>query len=288
VLVAPLDAVSEPGNPKRVAETHEVINLPSMTALSLLRYHPKAHSASSKELLVFADPVFERDDPRMDAGARNRLARPVNRVESENVVFYRGAAKEVQLPRLVGTRREAMSIAKIAGNKEAELFLGFDANRERATSQEIERYRIIHFATHSIFDDQNPESSSVVLSLFDARGFAQDGYLRLRDIYNLRLSAELVVLSACDTALGKDIKGEGIVGLTRGFMYAGVPHIVATLWKVDDEPTSEFMKQFYESLLQKHLSASASLREAQMVMSKKKQWHSPYNWGAFVIEGDWR
>jgi CHAT domain-containing protein len=144
-----------------------------------------------------------------------------------------------------------------------------------------ESYRFIHFATHSVFDDEHPESSGVVLSLFDQNGSPEDGYLRLKDIYNLKLSADLVVLSPCNTALGRDIKGEGIEGITRGFMYAGASRVAATLWSVDDEATSEFMKWFYIGILQKHLSPSASLREAQMEIRKLRRWNSRTTGGIY-------
>jgi CHAT domain-containing protein len=170
---------------------------------------------------------------------------------------------------------------------EAEVLLGFDASRDAAIGPGIGKYRFVHFATHSVVDDEHPESSGVILSLFKKDGSPEDGYLRLRDIYSLKLAADVVVLSACDTALGENIKGEGIVGLTRGFMYAGAPRVVATLWRVDDEVTSFFMKQFYKGILQEHESPVASLRAAQLELRKQARWRSPYYWGAFVIEGEW-
>ncbi|PYU88813.1 MAG: hypothetical protein DMG08_23885, partial [Acidobacteria bacterium] len=133
-----------------------------------------------------------------------------------------------------------------------------------------------------------PELSGLVLSLVDEKGNPQDGFLRLRDIYNLKLSAELVVLSACDTALGKDVKGEGLVGIVRGFMYAGAPRVVASLWKVDDDATAELMKQFYQRIFQGGLAPAAALREAQIAMWQQKQWRSPYYWAAFVLQGEWK
>jgi CHAT domain-containing protein len=128
-----------------------------------------------------------------------------------------------------------------------------------------------------------------VLSLVDKEGRQQDGFLRLQEIYNMNLPAELVVLSACQTALGKDIRGEGLVGLTRGFMYAGAARVMASLWKIEDRGTAELMKEFYKGMLgPKGLKASAALREAQLALWKQKRWESPYYWGAFVLQGEWK
>jgi CHAT domain-containing protein len=164
----------------------------------------------------------------------------------------------------------------------------FLASRATATSSALAEYRIIHFATHGLLNSRHPELSGIVLSLVNERGVQQDGFLRLQDVYNLKLPVELVVLSACQTALGKEIRGEGLVGLTRGFMYAGAPRVVASLWKVDDKATAELMKLFYGGMLgEKHLRPSEALRAAQVTMCKQKKWQAPYYWAAFVLQGEW-
>jgi len=127
-----------------------------------------------------------------------------------------------------------------------------------------------------------------VLSLVDEQGRPQNGFLRLYDIYNLKLNADLVVLSACQTALGKEIKGEGLVGLTRGFMYAGAPRVVATLWRIDDRATADMMRRFYEAMLKDGLRRSAALRAAQLSMLRDRRWHSAHFWAPFTIQGEWR
>jgi CHAT domain-containing protein len=167
--------------------------------------------------------------------------------------------------------------------------LDFDANRTTATSAELGQYGIVHFATHAILDSVHPELSGVVLSLVDAWGRPQDGFLRLHEIFNLKLPVNLVVLSACQTALGQDISGEGLVGLTRGFMYAGAPRVVASLWKVDDRATSELMTRFYAGMLgSQHLPAAAALRAAQLSLMNQVPWRDPYYWAAFVLQGEWK
>jgi CHAT domain-containing protein len=166
--------------------------------------------------------------------------------------------------------------------------VGFEANRRRATSPELGQYRIVHFATHGLLNTEHPELSSLVLSLFDEQGNPQDGFLRLHDIYNLNLPADLVVLSACNTGLGKEVRGEGLVGIVRGFMYAGAARVVASLWKVDDEATAELMKRFYRHMLEDDMPAAAALRAAQVELRQHKRWHSPYFWAGFVLQGEWR
>jgi CHAT domain-containing protein len=128
-----------------------------------------------------------------------------------------------------------------------------------------------------------------MLSLVDEKGKPQDGFLRLHEIFNLKLPADLIVLSACQTALGKEIRGEGLVGLTRGFMYAGASRVTASLWAVDDKATSELMKLFYQNMLgEKKLRPATALREAQITMWKTKRWNAPFYWSAFTIQGEWR
>jgi CHAT domain-containing protein len=146
----------------------------------------------------------------------------------------------------------------------------------------------VHFATHGYIDSERPDLSAVVLSLVDKNGDPQDGFLRAHDIYNLNLPAELVVLSACQTGLGKEVKGEGLVGLTRGFMYAGARRLVVSLWNVNDKATAELMRRFYRGMLLQKLTPAAALRQAQTQMSHHPRWSSPYYWAAFVLQGEWK
>jgi CHAT domain-containing protein len=146
---------------------------------------------------------------------------------------------------------------------------GFDASRAMATSSGLSQYRIVHFATHGVLNDQHPGLSGLIFSLVDEQGRSQDGFLRLHDIYNLNLPADLVVLSACNTGLGKEVRGEGLVGIVRGFMYAGAARVVASLWKVDDEATAELMKRFYQQMLQEGKTPAAALRAAQIGMADR-------------------
>jgi CHAT domain-containing protein len=190
--------------------------------------------------------------------------------------------------RLRFSRQEADVVAALSPADERLTATDFAANRATAISPELGRYRIVHFATHGLLNNAHPELSGIVLSLVDEDGRPQDGFLRLHDIYNLRLGADLVVLSACRTALGREIRGEGLVGLTRGFMYAGVPRVLASLWNVDDRATAELMKQLYLGVLKEGKSPAAALRAAQVSMWKTRRWQAPYYWAAFVMQGEWR
>lgn len=190
--------------------------------------------------------------------------------------------------RLALSRREAEQITSLASDGTPLKALDFAANRMTAISKELGEYRILHFATHSLLNNQHPELSGIVLSLVDEKGHGQDGFLRLYEIYNLKLNADMVVLSACQTALGKEVKGEGLVGLTRGFMYAGVPRVVASLWKVSDKATSELMKRFYQQMLKGGMRPSAALRAAQVSMFQERPWRPAYYWAGFVLQGEWQ
>jgi CHAT domain-containing protein len=191
------------------------------------------------------------------------------------------------LPRLPFTRREAAAIASLTAPAQRIEAVDFDANKEAVLTQDFSQYRYIHFATHGFLNTTHPELSGIVLSTIDEEGKDQDGFLRSYEIYNLKLPAELVVLSGCRTGLGKEIRGEGLIGLTRSFMYAGASRVLVSLWDVNDEATAEFMSRFYKAMLSKEaLSPAAALRVTQASMAKDKRWSSPYYWAAFVLQGE--
>jgi CHAT domain-containing protein len=182
--------------------------------------------------------------------------------------------------------REANRIFELCRSQRCLKALGFDANRALATSLQMSGYRYVHFATHALTDDDHPELSGIVLSLVDRAGVEQNGFLRVQDLYGLRLRADLVVLSACDTAVGKQVSGEGLLSVARGFFYAGAARVMATLWRVDDTATATFMALFYEALLgEAHPSPAAALRAAQTAMRAQQRWSDPYYWSGFVLQG---
>ncbi len=194
----------------------------------------------------------------------------------------------VLFDRLPYTQTEAQQILSLIPVNQRLQESGFSANKETSTSGQLSQYRFIHFATHGLLNSQNPQLSGLVLSLVEPSGKSTNGFLRLYDIFNLNLPAELVVLSACQTGLGKEIKGEGIIGLTRGFMYAGATRVLVSLWSVDDQATSVLMVNFYQGMLKNKLSPAEALRQAQIALQKNPDWSSPYYWAAFTLQGEWR
>jgi CHAT domain-containing protein/Tfp pilus assembly protein PilF len=277
-----------PAEPTPLIVEHEVINLPSASILAVLRRDAAGRKPADKAVAVLADPVFNGGDPRVAYPVKSRRKPDVSPTAIADV---KRSATESGLPDLVRlrfSRQEAEQIARLATDEMKLKALDFSASRELATSPDLGQYRIIHFATHGLINNQHPELSGIVLSLVDQQGRPLNGFLRLYDIYNLKLQSDLVVLSACQTALGKEIKGEGLVGLTRGFMYAGAERVVASLWQVDDRASAELMGRFYEPMLRGRLRPAAALRAAQVAMMKERRWQSPRYWAAFTLQGEWK
>jgi CHAT domain-containing protein len=262
---------------------HEIVHLPSASALAVLRREMAGRQPAAKAVAVLADPVFSADDTRVKLGGKALSGEEIPSDLTRAVSDVGG-----ELRRLLMTRDEAETILSVTPRNGGIAALDFRANRAMATGGELGYYRIVHFATHGLLNSEHPELSGLVLSLVDEQGRPQDGFLRMHEIFNLRLPAELVVLSACQTGLGKEIKGEGLVGLTRGFMYAGAARVVASLWEVNDVATAELMKRFYRHMLQDGMRPAAALRAAQIEMWKKPQWQAPFYWGGFILQGEWK
>ncbi|MCT7948311.1 CHAT domain-containing protein [Ancylothrix sp. C2] len=286
VPFAALPIPSNPANPLLVQ--NEIVTLPSASTIAIQRRLFENRTPAAKTLAVIADPVFNLNDSRLANRQQEKPETEVNSAltrASRNLGLGEGG---VVFDRLKFTRTEAEKILALVPEDSRLQALDFKASREIATSPNLEQYQIVHLATHGLLDPVNPELSGVVLSLYDENGKIRDGFLRLQDIFNLNLPAELVVLSACETGLGENVKGEGLVGLTRGFMYAGAKRVVVSLWSVNDVATSELMAKFYQKMLQKKQNPATALREAQLEMWKSENWRSPYYWAAFTVQGDWR
>jgi CHAT domain-containing protein/Tfp pilus assembly protein PilF len=269
---------------------HEVVSLPSASVLSVLRREMSNRQRAPEALAVLADAVFQSDDARLaPARGKAHAAATDNQTTTQGALMRSaGDVGLLDFPRLPFSRREADAIVAKAGEPRTLKALDFNASRETVLNTKLDQYRIIHFATHAILNSRQPTLSGIVLSLYDREGRPIDGFVRAHEIYNLKLNAELVVLSACRTALGRDIKGEGLVGLTRGFMYAGTPSVVASLWDVKDEATAELMSRFYERMFKYRERPAAALREAQVSLWKEKRWTAPYYWAGFVLQGEWK
>lgn len=279
---------------KPLIEDHEIINLPSASTLAVIRNEVKGRNRAPKSVIVLADPVFTKDDERVKPGREKDNQAPV-RGESIDPRQLVKAAEDtgvasdgLNVPRLPGTRQEAEQIVAMVPSSEARLALDFAASRDTATSAELGQYRYVHFSTHGLLDSVHPELSGLVLSLVNERGETQDGFLRAHEIFNLKLSPEAAVLSACQTGMGTNIRGEGLVSLTRGFMYAGAPRVVVSLWGVSDLGTTELMVRLYHGMLKEGMRPAAALRAAQISLMNDKRWASPYYWAPFTLHGEWR
>jgi CHAT domain-containing protein/Tfp pilus assembly protein PilF len=295
-LPAPEDKKPLAGDYEPLIAKHEVATIPSASVLSIIRRETAGRQRVAKSVAVLADPVFEASDPRLESvkngnsSGETPAAPAADREHSELTRAIRAmnfSDARAGFTRLPFSRQEAESIIALTPKETGLKATDFNASRALALSRQLSQYRILHFATHGLLNSERPELSGLFFSLVDQEGKPQDGFLRLHEIYNLQLNADLVVLSACETGLGKEIKGEGLIGLTRGFMYSGAPRVVASLWNVDDLATAELMKLFYQRMLKDGLPAGAALRAAQLELSGQKRWASPYFWAGFVLHGEW-
>ncbi|MEG4544280.1 CHAT domain-containing protein, partial [Microcoleus sp. Aus8_D2] len=267
---------------------HEIITLPSASTLAILRQNYADRKPPNQTLAILADPVFSQNDERVKGQI---IPANTEKLESNNLGLNRSLrSSSMAWPpkRLPFTRDEAKIIFALVPTASGVQSLDFAASRATATDRNLANYQIVHFATHGMANSENPELSGILMSMVDDKGNPVNGFLRLTDIFNLKLAANLVVLSACQTGMGQNIKGEGMVGLTRGFMYAGAQRVAVSLWSVDDEGTAVLMQKFYHKMLQEKLAPAAALRAAQMEMLQDKKWQSPYYWAAFTLQGEWK
>ena len=293
LLEIPFAALSEPNQTdyQPLIVNREIVNLPSISAIAIHRNELKQRQTAPKTLAVLADAVFSTDDERV-TGKPPALAPEMDLRDS----MLRKAAKNYNRAgwqRLKGTRTEAEQIlekvSKLVPSSENLQAFDFDANYNWITNKQLKQYRFIHLATHGFANPDNPELSGILLSVVDKQNKPLDRVnLLLGDIFNLDWGADLVVLSACETGLGKGVPGEGLIGLTRGLMYAGAEHAVISLWQVDDTATSKLIPQVYKAILEKKASPATALRQAQLQMWQQKEWRNPYYWAAFTSQGEWK
>jgi CHAT domain-containing protein/Tfp pilus assembly protein PilF len=282
--IIPFAALNTPNSTtyKPLLTQHEITNLPSASTIGILRTTVATKPRGTKRLAILADPIFRKDDPRL----MGKTTQSNNNFDPNEQIVRRRIGRDLNLDRLPFTAAEAKGILALVPNQDSTSAFGFDASYDWITSPKISEYRYVHLATHGFFDGDKPALSSIVLSSFDAQGHDRRAYLRFPDLFNLNLPAELVVLSACETGLGNNIPGEGLVGMTRGLMYAGALRVAVSLWSVDDQATSDLMQDFYKNLWQSQQSHAESLRNAQLKLWK--QGKAPYYWAAFILQGEWR
>lgn len=285
-------------------KTNEIVYAPSASVIGAIRQ--QSNKASGRSVLIVADPVFNSRDTRARtvtasatpaAGNETRggmaLESAIFDVTGQDASMSAATAtadvRGLRLARLPGTRTEADEISKLvktAGGT-ADLWLDLNASEESIETRDINKYRVIHIATHGLLNADRPQFTGVVLSLIGNK--TADGFLRTDEVFNLRLGAPLVMLSACETGLGKEKRGEGVLGLTRAFLYAGAPTVGVSLWSVADKSTADLMTEFYKRLLASDsVSSSAAMREAQLSMINGKKYAAPFFWAPFVLVGDWR
>jgi CHAT domain-containing protein/tetratricopeptide (TPR) repeat protein len=281
------------GHEQMLAE-HEVINAPSASILGQLQQESARRQQPEKALAAFGDPVFPSNYAQIkgtNAGEQVASAQTLSdehwRVAIRDIEVSADSLNPSVIQPLFFAKRELANLQDVSG-PDTFVATGFDASLDKLKSTDLTRYAILHFATHGILDPKRPEKSGLLLSMVNRNGQPQNGFVGLQEIYRLHLPVDLVVLSACRTGLGKDVKGEGLIGLTRGFMYAGASSVLASLWKVDDEATAELMKRFYANMLQHGMTPAAALRAAQNSIRQEPQWRSPYYWAAFTLQGEYR
>lgn len=265
------DPARAPGPAPLLLERHEVTMLPLASALVMLHEVRRRRPRPDRLVAVVGDPVLRRAD--------KRLPRPAEGVASAEID---------ELPDLPSARAEMEAIRTLVEPGLRIELSGVDAHRDRLLGGALRGFRIVHFATHAVVDPTDPEASRIVLSRFGREGHPTDGSLYLRDVGKLQLDADLVVLAACRTALGPEAGGEAMASFAHGFLRAGVPSVLVTLWSVDDEATFQLMKRFYTLLLEEGLPPAAALREAKLSLRQDPQWRRPYFWAGFSLQGHWR
>lgn len=274
----PFGVLQDPGDPSGSAPLvagHEIVSLPSASVLDVQRRALSGRTRAAKAVAILADPVFTPWDSRLPKRPQQDAAAPK-------------VSGMPRLQRLPATGREADEIAALLSSDQVFTARGVRASRRTALSGILAGYRVVHFATHGFIDSKTPRLSLLALSLYDDQGRPQEGLLGLSDVHNLELGADLVVLSGCETGLGREVRGEGLVGLTQGFFSAGAERVMASLWRVEDRATAQLMHRFYQAMLKEGHPPAAALRSAQLAIRKDLRWQDPFYWAPFVLQGDWR
>ncbi len=277
----PISALPMPnsGSDDPLLLTNEVMYEPSLQTYELLKtVGRKRKGVPSKALLVFSDPIFNSADDRLTG------LEAVAETTHDPRGLFRFVESFRELSRLSASKTEAETVSSVVGG--SDLFMGFEATRERLLSTNLADYRVVHLATHGFLDPERPELSSLIFSRYDQAGRKIDESIRLHDIYSMKFNADLVVLSACQTGTGKEVKGEGVMGLDTAFLHAGARSVVSTLWQVEDNAANQLMKEFYGRMVSDGMSPSAALRAAQIKLYRDPQFRSPFFWAAFTVHGD--
>ena len=266
------------GSTSFLQDQYCVVREPSLATLLALLGRPLR--SRSTEIAVIADPVFSADDPRV---ARREGSAGIREAADS---FWSEANPAGHLTRLVYAGQEVRAIETAAGPMHVHAIVGLAASAERVRSLDWSRFDVVHFATHAFLNPVQPELSNILLSRVDAVGNPEPGALWFSDIAAMHMPEDLVVLSACQTANGDLLPGEGLVGLSYSFLMAGSRRVVGSLWDVDDAATAELMRRFYQALYRDSRSPAEALRAAQRAIAEVPRWSNPYYWAGFTLEGD--
>jgi CHAT domain-containing protein/Tfp pilus assembly protein PilF len=260
--------------PEPLLVQHELVYEPSASALAEIRRVRVGRQTATGLLAALGDPLFKRKNQRGSEGG--------SMPQEVSDPFW-----DLLSP-LPGSRREVDAITAGLPSQGVLKAVGADANRDLVTSGKLEDYKVLHLATHSFYPAGHPEFAAIVLSRFDARGKPREGLLRIKDIASLNFRADLVALSSCSSALGKNVLGEGTVGWSHAFLAAGASSVVTSVWDVEDESTAKLMPDMYQNIFSRHMSPSQALREAQISMWKNPRRNAPWFWAGFIAQGEWQ
>ena len=290
----PFQLLTSPNDQQPLIASHEIVNAPSASILNQLNREKVARPSPDKTLIAFGYPAFASNYAELRGKSSNELVAQVRADEKDQWSYamrdieVQGDSVDVSHVQPLQFSRDELAKLKDIGGASSSIVTGFDATREMFQRTNLSKVAILHVATHGVLDPKRPEYSGFILSTVDSEGRPQEGFITVRDIFELQAPVDLVVLSACRTGLGKDVRGEGLIGLTRGFMYAGASSVAATLWNVDDEVTAELMKLFYANMLEKGMAPAAALRAAQNTIRQQPQWRSPHYWAGFTFQGEYK
>lgn len=290
----PFQLLTSPTNQQPLIANYEIVNAPSASILSQLNREKVARPAPEKTLIAFGYPAFASNYAELKGRNSDELVAQGSAPEKEQWGYairdieVDGDSIDVGKVQPLQYSRDELAKLKEIGGPSSSIVTEFSASREAFQRTDFSKFSILHVATHGILDPNRPEYSGFILSTVDPEGRGQQGFITVRDVFELQAPVDLVVLSACRTGLGKDVRGEGLIGLTRGFMYAGASSIAASLWNVNDEVSAELMKLFYANMLEKDMTPAAALRAAQNTIRQRPEWRSPHYWAAFTFQGEYK
>jgi CHAT domain-containing protein/tetratricopeptide (TPR) repeat protein len=252
----------------------EVVQVPSASVFGILKERQRRAVALPVSVAAFVDPVFDDLDSRV--GGRKAAPNPAG--------SQGRTPAGIPLARLVFPEPAVATIRRRIPPSRRWIATGFEATKTALLSGRTQSYRIVFLSTHAFADDRQPELSSIVLSRVDAQGHALDGVVHLYDLYQLRLDSAIVILSGCETASGQEVRGEGLIGLSRGFLEAGASGLLASPFEIDAEGSAELVRIFLDGMLASPpLSPSEALLGARRALARSPRWRDPYYWGTFEL-----